>query len=108
VCTALDATLELALKDVASSLSASEIIVAPCSVLDGSWIGRVGVICFRFLVIIHIPRQNMSVTHNRMMGHVHEPSPAYTQLHFVHQTARAVHIFDFRGLDIDQQQKDRA
>jgi hypothetical protein len=86
VCTALDATLELASKDVASSLSALEILVAPCSVLDGTWIGRAGVICFRFLVI-HIPRQNMSVTHNPMMGHVHEPSPAYTQLHFVHQTA---------------------
>jgi hypothetical protein len=46
VCTALDATLELA-----SSLSALEILVVPCSVLVVLLIDRVGVICSRFLVI---------------------------------------------------------
>ena len=51
MCTALDATLELASKDVASSLSALEILVVPCTVLDGSFDGRVGIICSRFLEI---------------------------------------------------------
>ena len=52
MCTALDATLELASKDVASSLSALEILVVPCTVLDGSFDGRVGIICSRFLEIL--------------------------------------------------------